>query len=123
MYSIFILLAIFVASSSERLNFTVAFMPCSTGSGGTYPDSLIFYSTVFEYFFSSYRKRLFLFMYSYNYLLAFAFKVYTGSTRSSFYPSPTLNLVRTPLSASFGSFLDLTAPIKSGKSRLFIFFT
>lgn len=121
-YSILILLAIFVACSYERLNLTVDFIVCSTGSG-TYPESFIFSSTKLEYFLSYSKNTLFLLIYSSSYFWALALSVYTGSTSSSLSPYPALNRVRTPLMASFGSFLDFTAPIKSGKSRLFIFFT
>lgn len=123
MYSILILLAIWLACYSERLNFTVALMPLSAGFSGTYPDSTIFCSTVAAYFFNSSRKMLLRLMYSSSSLLAFVLRVSTGSMSSIFSFSPALKRVSTPLRASFGSLFDFTAPIRSGKSKLFSFFT
>jgi len=122
-FYILILLANWVANSSDKLNLTVALINGSTGFSATYPDAFILSSTKLEYFLSSSKKLLFLLMYSSNYLFAFYLRDSTDSTSSilSFYAS--LNLVKTPLRAYLGRFLAFTALIKSGRSKLLSFFT
>lgn len=112
-----------VANYSDKLNLTVALIGDSTGSSGRKPKSLTLSSIKFEYFFSSYKNTLFFLTYSSNSFVAFYFKFSTGSTSSILSPSPALNREVTLLKASFGNFLPLTAPIKSGRSKLLSFFT